>query len=161
MDAPGRATDVQRLAGVLLEVCPLDLHPVRLAVDLDVGPSAVRDRLVVLGGLEVLRHVRVEVVLAREAAQLGDRAVQSEADPDRGLDGGLVDHGQGTGQPQAHRAHLRVRLGAEDGGAAAEHLADRAQLDMHLQSRVPGRRWQGVVVGHQRRGHANPSSSGA
>ena len=61
---------------------------------LDVGPAVEGDRLVVLRGLEVLRHVRVEVVLPREPAPLGDLAVQRQADPDRRLDGLAVDHRQ-------------------------------------------------------------------
>ncbi len=38
------------------------------------------DRLVVLGDLEVLRHVRIEVVLPGEPAPLGDLAVEGQAD---------------------------------------------------------------------------------
>ena len=53
-------------------------------VDLQVPVRA--QRLVVLGDLEVLRHVRVEVVLPGEPAPLRDRAVQREPDPDRVLD---------------------------------------------------------------------------
>src|SRR5699024_6090637 len=84
VDAPGGAADVGVLAGVLLHVGALDLHPDDLAVvQFDVDPSVERDGLVVLRGLEVLGEVRVEVLLAREAAGLGDRAVQREADPDR------------------------------------------------------------------------------
>ena len=57
----------------------------------DVGPALEGDRLVVLGGLEVLRHVRVEVVLPREPAPLRDLAVQRQPDPDRRLDRLAVD----------------------------------------------------------------------
>ena len=42
VDAAGGAADVQRLAGVLLEVHPLDADPDRLAVDLDVERSRRR-----------------------------------------------------------------------------------------------------------------------
>src|SRR5699024_7333076 len=86
VDAPGRAADGGVLAGVLLHVGALDLHPDDLAVvQLDVDPPVEGDGLVVLRGLEVLGEVRVEVLLAREAAGLGDRAVQREADADRVL----------------------------------------------------------------------------
>src|SRR5680860_1144606 len=64
------------LARVPLHVGPLDLDPERLAVDVDVHPALERDRLVVLGCLEVLRHVRVEVVLPGEPAPLRDLAVE-------------------------------------------------------------------------------------
>ena len=134
VDAAGRATDVQRLAGVLLHVRALDLDAEGLAVHLDVGPALEGDRLVVLGGLEVLRHVRVEVVLPREPAPLRDLAVQREADPDRRLHRLAVDHRHRAGQAQAGRAGLGVRLAAEGRRAAAEHLGVRVQLDVDLEA---------------------------
>ena len=103
VDPAGRPADVQRLAGVLLHVRPLDADPVGLAVDLDLGPAVVRDRLVVLGDLVVLRHVGIEVVLPGEAAPFGDLAAQRQADADRGLDRLGVHHRQraraGRGRP--------------------------------------------------------------
>ena len=98
VDAAGGAADVQRLAGVLLHVGALDLDAEGLAVDLDVGPALEGDRLVVLRGLEVLRHVRVEVVLPREPAPLRDLAVQRQPDPDRRLHRLAVDHRHRAGQ---------------------------------------------------------------
>ena len=56
------------------------------ASTVDVEVAVEGDRLVVLRGLEVLRHVRVEVVLPGEPAPLGDLAVEREADADRRLD---------------------------------------------------------------------------
>ena len=82
----GRAADVQRLAGVFFQVHPLDGDPELTAVHRDVEPALGAQRLVVLGDLEVLRHVRIEVVLPGEPAPGGDRAVQRQADPDRVLD---------------------------------------------------------------------------
>ncbi len=96
LDATGGAADVGVLAGVLLHVSALDLHTDDLAVlELDVDPAVEGDGLVVLGGLEVLRQVRVEVLLPGEAARLGDLAVQRQADADRMLDGSAVDDGGG------------------------------------------------------------------
>ena len=105
-----------------------------LAVDLDVEVALDAQRLVVLRDLEVLRHVRVEVVLAREAAPRRDRAVQRQADLDRRLDRRLVDDRQRAGQAQADRAGVRVRLGAELGRAAAEHLRRGAEFDVRLEA---------------------------
>src|ERR1700712_2700723 len=85
-NAGPRGPDVQVLAGVLLEVHPLDLDAVRLAVDLDVEVPGDAERLVVLAGLEALGDVRVEVVLPREAAPGGDPAAQRQPDADRRLD---------------------------------------------------------------------------
>ena len=131
----------------------LDLDPVdRAVVELDVEVALERDRLVVLRGLEVLRHVRVEVVLAGEPAPLRDLAVEHEPDADRRLHGHRVDDRQGTGQTQTHRAGLGVGLGAELGRAAAEHLRRGVQLDVHLESHDGVERGDRVVEGKGRLG---------
>ena len=105
-----------------------------LAVDLDVEVAVRAQRLVVLGDLEVLRHVRVEVVLPGEPAPARDLAVQGQADPDRVLDRRPVHHRQRAGQAQADRADLGVGFGAEGGRAGAEHLGPGAQLHVGLQA---------------------------
>ena len=162
VDATGRAADVEGLAGVLLHVRALDLDAEGLAFDLDVHVALERDRLVVLGGLEVLRHVRVEVVLPREAAPLGDLAVEREADPDRRLHRLAVDHGHRTRQAEADRAHRRVGLLAERRRAAAEHLGVGVELDVHLEAQRRVVLLQHLVEGDQGLGHAGaPFSSGA
>ena len=115
------------------QVVPSSSGHVEVAVD--------RDRLVVLADLVVLRLVRVEVVLPGEPAPRRDVAVQRQPDADGRLDGGLVEHRQRTGQPQAHRAHLGVGLGAELVGAPAEHLGRGRQLDVDLHAQ------HGVVAG--------------
>ena len=155
VDPPGRAADVQRLAGVLLHVRALDvdahgLRPVG-TLDDDVGPALEGDRLVVLRRLEVLRHVRVEVVLPGEPAPLRDLAVERQPDPDRRLHRDRVDHGHRPGQPQAGGAGLGVGLGAELGRAAAEHLRVGVQLDVHLEPEGRVEALQRLVVGHQPR----------
>ena len=134
-DPAGVAAQVGQLAGVLLHVGALDLHPEGAAViQRDIEVAIDGDRLVVLRDLVVLRLVRVEVVLPREPAPRRDLAVEREPDSDRRLDGGLVEHRQRTRQAEAHRAHPGVGLGAELVGAAAEHLGGGRQLDVHLQA---------------------------
>ena len=66
VDAPTPA-DVQRLAGVLFEVRARDADALAVHLELPVD----RDREVVLRRLVVLRHVRIEVVLAREHRAFG------------------------------------------------------------------------------------------
>jgi hypothetical protein len=135
VDAAGVAADVGQLAGVLLHVRALDVDPEDAAVlEGDVEVAVERDRLVVLGDLIILRLIGVEVVLPREPAPGCDLAVQRQSDPDGGLDGRGVERGQGTGQAQAYRTGLGVRLGAEGGGAPAEHLGGRRQLDVNLET---------------------------
>ena len=73
LDTAVSATDVRVLACILLHVRALNLHAEHRAVlKLDVHVAVVSDRLVGLGGLEGLRQVRVEVVLTRETAALGN-----------------------------------------------------------------------------------------
>lgn len=147
VDAAGGSADVRRLAGVLLHVGALDLHAEDLPVlQLDVQIAVEGDRLVVLGGLEVLRHVRIEVVLPGEAAPLGDLAVQREPDLDGGLDADLVDDRERARQPEADRTGLRVGALLELGGAAAEHLGLGAELDMDLEAHDGVVRREGVLV---------------
>src|ERR1035437_1665707 len=86
MNSTGCTAHMHRLAGVLLHVSALDLHSDDLTVvEHDVEVAVRGDWLVVLGGLEVLRLVRVEVVLPRETSPRGDRAVQRETDTHGGL----------------------------------------------------------------------------
>ena len=141
--------DVQRLAGVLLEVHPLDPDPERLTVDVHVDVAVHAERLVVLRGLEVFRHVGVEVVCPGHPAPGRDRAVEREADPDRGLDRGAVGDRQRPGQAETDRADLGVGLRAETGRAAAEHLRPRAELDVRLQADHRLEAGDGVLIGRQ------------
>src|SRR5579859_5856187 len=130
-DARVRVVDV--LARVLLHVHARDADTPRRAAHLDVEVPLVAERLVVLADLVALRQVRVEVVLAGEAARRGDGAREGQRGAHRHRDGVRVEHGQRARQPQAHRAHLRVGRRAVVGGAAAEGLAAREQLRVHLQ----------------------------
>jgi hypothetical protein len=97
MDTAGGAADVQGLAGVLLQMHPLDARPYDLPVDLDVEPTVHTQRFVVLADLVVLWHVRIEVVLPREPGPGGDPAVEGEPDPDGRLDRRPVGHRQAAG----------------------------------------------------------------
>ena len=122
--------DVLRLARVLFEVRARDAD----AYAVDVEPAVDRDRLVVLRRLIVLRHVGIEVVLAREHRTLGHAQMQRLGDAQRVLDGRAVEHRQRAGQTQAHRAHVRVGLVAELVRAPAEHLARGGELAVHLEA---------------------------
>ena len=120
---------VHGLAGVLLEVRALD--PDRRATDIE---SAVdEDRLLVLTHLVVLRHVRVEVVLPGEDRRGRHVEVERLRESQRELDRTLVQHRQRAREPQAHRADVGVRLGAELVGATAEQLRHGRELAVHLE----------------------------
>lgn len=101
VDTAGGAADVGVLAGVFLHVSTLDRDGEHRAVfELDLDRAFSGDGLIRLAGLEVLWHVRVEVVLPSEAAGLCDFAAQCQADLDRVFHALLVDDGKGAGQAQ-------------------------------------------------------------
>ena len=107
----------------------------RRTIDVQVEMTAHAECHRTLRGLEVLGHVGVHIVLAIEHAVLLDIAVRGQAGKHDGLDSSLVRHGQSARKAQAHRAGVRVRVGAELKLAAAEHLrVQRGQLGMDLQT---------------------------
>ena len=77
---------------------------------LDVEPAVIANRFVVLGGLIILRHVRVEVVLPGHAAPLGNVTVESQTNPNGRFDGMTVDGRHGSGQTQANRANIGIGI---------------------------------------------------
>ena len=129
-----RGARVHGLAGVLFHVDARDADAAGGAVgQIDVEVTAHADRQVVLADLVVLRHVRIEVVLAVEQRVRGDLAADSQADQDDAADRLAVGHRQRTGMAQADRAHVRVGRRAELGSAAAEHLRLGIELDVALE----------------------------
>ena len=118
MDPTAGAADVGGLAGVLLDVGPLDADALARR---QLEPAVDVERLVVLGDLVVLRHVRVEVVLPVEEAGL-DLAVERQADPDGQLHRLPVQHRERAGQAERHGVDVGVGLVAEAVGAGAEQL---------------------------------------
>ena len=117
-----RRPDMGQLARVLLHVGSLDVDPEGLTVDLHLDPAVEGDRLVILRGLEILGHIRVEVVLPGEPAPWCDPAAECQADADGRLHRFGVDHGKGSRQAEAHGTSLGVRLRSETGGTATEHF---------------------------------------
>ena len=143
-------TDVGQLPGVFFHVCSLDVHaPGTAVIQWHVEVAVDSDRLVVLRNLIVLRLVGVEIVLPGESAPRHDLAVQRQSDPDRRLDRGPVEDRQRARQAQTYRAHLGVGLGAEDGGAPAEHLGHGGQLYVHLKAQYWIKARQNVLVRQQ------------
>src|SRR5205814_1747358 len=59
--------------------------------------------------------------------------MEGEADAHRELDRSFVEHWERPRLAEAHRAHLRVGLGAERVGARAEQLGPRGELAVDLQ----------------------------
>ena len=129
MDAPVAAL-VGRLAGVLLEVGPLDADAGAVG---QLEPAVDVERLVVLADLVVLRHVRVEVVLPGEHAR---RTSQCSARPTRmpSSTAAWLSTGSEPGRPSVTGSMLVLGSPPNWLGARAEHLGARGQLGVDLEA---------------------------
>ena len=127
---------VDRLAGVLLQVQPLDADSsTRLAVgSVDLHLALADDRLLVLRDLIALRQVGIEVVLAVEHGDEVDLRVEPQARAHRLRDAGLVDHRQHARHGRIDERDVGVGLAAELGGGAGEQLGLGGDLGVHLQA---------------------------
>ena len=159
VDAAGGPADVQLLAGVLLEVHPLDRRrgirrrPTRRRASRRCtaarrtarsgSPSACPDRSSSSGRIGTTRRC-----CSPARARCGSS-----------LDGRPVGHRQRAGQAKADRAHLGVGLGAERRRTAAEHLRAGAELDVRLQADDRLVRLQRLVVRDQQTDSHAPSST--
>ena len=135
------AADVGGLAGVLLDVGPLDADP-RAVGQLE--PAVDVDRLVVLADLVVLRHVRIEVVLPGEDRRRDRRSGAPAPMRMAQLDGLLVEHRQRAGQAEAHRADVGVGLVAELVGQPQNSFVRGGQLGVDLEPdhHLPAVEWR-------------------
>jgi hypothetical protein len=125
---------VAEAPGVFLQVGPGDRHGAPVAPGAHVEFASPADRFLVLGDLEVLRQVRVEVVLPVEPGLLGNVGVQRLPHLHGGLDGRLVEHGQRSREAETDRAGVGVGLGVRRvGRAATEQLGVGLELDVDLQ----------------------------
>ena len=109
-NTPVGTSDMEGFSSIFLHVSTLDLNAEGLAIGLDVEPAVIANRFVVLGGLIILRHVRVEVVLPGHAAPLGNVTVESQTNPNGRFDGMTVDGRHGSGQTQANRANIGIGI---------------------------------------------------
>ena len=124
-----------QLARIIFHVGALDLdRDQATTLEFNREGTVVGNRIVVLACLEILRGVGVKVVLAGEPRVLCDLTAQREPQPDARLDRLLVHLRQAAGQAQAGRAGVRVGTLAELVGAAAEHLGNGVEFDVHLEA---------------------------
>ena len=137
--------EVGGLGHVLLEVDAVeadlfsgigDLFPVvgGVAVLVKRDLAAEAERQFHLRGLIVLRHVRIEVVLAVPLRDFRGRAMDHQSGDERLLDRRAVEHRQRAGQAEADRACVGVRLVAKRGAAGAEHLGGRFDLAVDFET---------------------------
>jgi hypothetical protein len=112
---------VHRLAGVLLEVQPLDsdLDVLELALavgtDRDDDLALTDDRILVLGDLIALWQVRIEIVLAVEHRAVVDLCLEAKTGAHGLGHAFLVDHRQHAGHRRINKADIGVGGLAEFG----------------------------------------------
>ena len=142
-----RTAEMCRFGDVLLKVDPVEPHHLvrpraalagvsRIAMGVERHPSADAQRQIKLGGLKVFGHIRIEITFAVPLGNFWRGATQHQAAEQCLLDGGLVEYRQGTGQTQAHRAGVGVRLLPERCAAGAEHLG--AGFDLAVDFKADG-----------------------
>ena len=107
---------VQRLAGVLFQMQPLDAHGGRFAVrQLDHHLTLAHDRRLVLADLVALRQVRIEIVLAVEHRAQIDLRIEAEPGAHRLRDAEFVDDRQHAGHRRIDQRDMAVGRAAEFG----------------------------------------------
>ena len=133
---------VQRLAGVLLQMQPLDadLQPLaacpgpRSGVGVDLHHALADDRPLVLRDLIALRQVGIEVVLAVEHGDEIDLGVEPQARAHGLRHASLVDHRQHARHGRIDERDMGIGLAAELGGGGGEQLGLGGDLGVHLQA---------------------------
>src|SRR5690606_25587728 len=97
-------------------------------------PAAETEGRVELADLVALREVRVEVVLAVEAAQGLHTPLEREGGTHRLHDRARVEHRQHAGQPGVDHGDAGVRLAAEGDRGVREQLRRDVELDVDLEA---------------------------
>src|SRR3989338_2490595 len=123
---------MEELARIFFHVNARDADSLGPLADRDVQMAMMRERLIILGNLEVLWEIRIEVLLAVKLHHPGDLAVKRQGHPDPPLKRLLVEDRQRPGKPQTHRARLAIRRSTEFRGAPAEQLRFRAELEVNF-----------------------------
>ena len=129
-----RALVVQRLAGVLFQMQPLDPDGGALtAGEFDRDLALAHDRRLVLADLISLRQIRIKVVLAVEHRAQIDLRIEAEPGAHRLPDAFLVDDGQHARHRRIDQRNMRVRLAAEFGRGARKQFRVRGNLGVDLE----------------------------
>ena len=124
---------VQRFAGILLEMQPLDADAHRLAVGhVDHDLALADDRRFVLADLVALRQVGIEIVLPVEHRFQIDLGFEPEPGAHRLAHAFRIDHRQHAGHGGVDQRDMSVGLAAERGRGAGEQFRLRSDLGMHF-----------------------------
>src|SRR5262252_6895553 len=113
---------VQRLAGILLEMQPLDAHPYGAMWHIDGNFALSHHWRLVLADLIALRQVRVEIIFAVEHRTQVDLRIKPEAGAHRLSNALLVDHWQHARHRGVNERYVRIRFTSERSGGAGKQL---------------------------------------
>ena len=124
---------MQRLAGILLEMQPLDADGNGFAVGhVDDHLTLAHERGLVLADLIALRQIGIKIVLTVEYRLEVDLRFQPEPGTDRLPNAFLVDDRKHAGHRRIDERHLGIRGTAECGRSSGEQLGVRGDLRVHL-----------------------------
>src|SRR5271170_3484022 len=126
---------VQGLAGVLLEMKPLDPDPDGMVGgEVDMDFPLADDRALVLGYLIALGQVGIEIILAVEGRTEIDPGLEPEAGAHRLSHAFAVDDRQHARHRRIDQRDMRVGLAAERRRSAGEQLRARRHLSVDLET---------------------------
>src|SRR5579885_2051844 len=124
---------MQRLAGVLLEMQPLDADPHGAIGHIDRNFALPHQRRLVLADLVALRQVRTEIILPVEYRTQVDLGFEAEPGAHGLGNAFLVYHRQHPRHRGVDERYVGVRLAPECGGGAGEQLCVRLDLSVDFQ----------------------------
>ena len=114
--------EMKIFAHVLFQVRAGDANARNRAIKFKINVTVACRRLVVLGDLVILGHVRIEIILPIEFGIRRDGAIEQQAGEYRQAQGLFVSDRQDARQAQTDRADIGIRWRAKFIGAAAPHF---------------------------------------
>ena len=105
-----------------------------LAPDFDIDIAIEADRQIILGCLEILWQIGIVIILTVEFAERQDIAVKCQSGLYGIMENFLIENRHASRKAQADRAYVRIGLGTEFSGAAAENFCFCFQFDMDFQA---------------------------
>src|SRR5205085_4432130 len=124
---------VQALASVFLKMYARDTNSFLSGRRRNLNVSVFRQWLVILRNLIALWKVRIKIIFARKDGGLANLAIQRHRSQSGKFDRLAIQDGQCCRKPEAYRANVWIGRIAEVGGARAEDLRRRQQLDVDME----------------------------
>jgi hypothetical protein len=125
---------VHQLAGILLDMNPLDTDDFLTLIGFDGQRSLAHDRMIKLRNLIALRQIGIEIILAIEAAPVMDFGIDGQPGTYRLLHAFAVQHRQHSRHCGVDQRNLSVRFRTEFGRCAGEQLGVGRNLRVNLKA---------------------------